>query len=73
MISPMADDMDYEFTRSRRRRIVISQPRIVPVLCRDYQHRWDDEDAIDTYCRTCGATRYVELWDYPDDPTDDRD
>jgi hypothetical protein len=68
MIVPMADDLDFEFTRSRRRRIVISQPRLMPILCRDTSHRWVDEDAVDTYCRACGATRYVELWDQlPDD------
>ncbi|MGH3490740.1 MAG: hypothetical protein ACRDP8_22885 [Actinopolymorphaceae bacterium] len=66
----MADDLDFEFTRSRRRRIVISQPRLMPVLCRDTSHRWVDEDSIDTYCRACGATRYVELWDQAPDDTD---
>ncbi len=67
----MPDDLDFEFTRSRRRRIVISQPRLIPVLCRNYQHRWADEEAVDTYCRACGATRYVELWPSTDDSSDD--
>jgi hypothetical protein len=72
MIVLMADDeLDFEFTRSRRRRIVISQPRLMPVLCRDTSHTWVDEDAVDTYCRACGATRYVELWDLPADDEDD--
>jgi hypothetical protein len=70
MIPAMADDIDFEFTRSRRRRIVISLPRLIPVLCRDYGHTWADEEAIETYCRACGATRYVELWNQSDSPTE---